>query len=299
MTAEKADRTSGRNGDATTASSGGVTVDEAIEVTPELVEAFDRLVPQLSSSSPPPGHDQLVEIVTSAASMLLVARDRSGAIIGSLTLAVFRVPTGRLAWIEDVVVDESARGAGAGEALVEAAVAGPELTGPSRSTSPRDPAGRRPIASTCGPGSNPGPPTCTGSSSTAESRAATVGAADRRSASLWAVGSHLRACWSQMSEPEPDPTSDTWPRRSLVRFGGWVLCGIGVIGVVAALAFDTGQATSAASQVWPPFVLVAGLLLVGLVADHDGLFARPATDWPVAPRAASPCLPEPVCWWPG
>jgi ribosomal protein S18 acetylase RimI-like enzyme len=123
VTAEKADRTSGRNGDATTAPSGGVTVDEAIEVTPELVEAFDRLVPQLSSSSPPPGHDQLVEIVTSAASILLVARDRSGAIIGSLTLAVFRVPTGRLAWIEDVVVDESARGAGAGEALVEAAVA--------------------------------------------------------------------------------------------------------------------------------------------------------------------------------
>ncbi|HEX3981607.1 MAG TPA: GNAT family N-acetyltransferase [Acidimicrobiales bacterium] len=123
MTAEKADRTSGRNGDATTASSGGVTVDEAVEVTPELVEAFERLVPQLSSSSPPPGHDQLLEIVTSAASILLVARDRAGAIIGSLTLAVFRVPTGRLAWIEDVVVDESARGVGAGEALVEAAVA--------------------------------------------------------------------------------------------------------------------------------------------------------------------------------
>ncbi|HEX3981608.1 MAG TPA: SLC13 family permease [Acidimicrobiales bacterium] len=75
-----------------------------------------------------------------------------------------------------------------------------------------------------------------------------------------------------MSEPEPEPTSDTL-RRSLVRFGGWALCGIGVIGLVAALALDTGQATSAASQVWPPFVLVAGLLLVGLVADHDGLFA--------------------------
>jgi arsenical pump membrane protein len=42
---------------------------------------------------------------------------------------------------------------------------------------------------------------------------------------------------------------------------------------VVALALDTGQARSAASQVWPPFVLVAGLLLVGLVADHDGLFA--------------------------
>ncbi len=100
-----------------------MTVNEATEVTPELVAAFERLVPQLSSSSPPPGHDQLVEIVTSTASILLVARDPAGAIIGSLTLAVFRVPTGRLAWIEDVVVDESARGVGAGEALVEAALA--------------------------------------------------------------------------------------------------------------------------------------------------------------------------------
>jgi ribosomal protein S18 acetylase RimI-like enzyme len=123
VTAENADRTSGRNGDAKPAPDRAVTVSEVTEVNSELVEAFERLVPQLSSSSPPPGHDQLVEIVTSAASILLVARDRTGAIIGSLTLAVFRVPTGRLAWIEDVVVDESARGVGAGEALVEAAVA--------------------------------------------------------------------------------------------------------------------------------------------------------------------------------
>jgi ribosomal protein S18 acetylase RimI-like enzyme len=106
-----------------TPSAGKVNVDEVTEVTPELVEAFERLVPQLSSSSPPPGHDHLADIVQSAASILLVARDSAGTIIGSLTLAVFRVPTGRLAWIEDVVVDESARGAGAGEALVAAAVA--------------------------------------------------------------------------------------------------------------------------------------------------------------------------------
>jgi len=100
----------------------GVVVSEATEVTLELVEAFTRLIPQLSSSSPPPGHAELVEIVASETSELLVARDRTGTIVGSLTLAHFRVPTGVRAWIEDVVVDESARGAGAGEALVEAAV---------------------------------------------------------------------------------------------------------------------------------------------------------------------------------
>ena len=54
--------------------------------------------------------------------MLLVARDPSGRVVGSLTLALFRVPTGLRAWIEDVVVDESARGAGVGEALVADAV---------------------------------------------------------------------------------------------------------------------------------------------------------------------------------
>ncbi len=100
-----------------------MTVTEATEVTDELVEAFAHLIPQLSSSSPPPGRPELQEMVESASSIVLMARDGSGAPVGSLTLALFRVPTGLRAWIEDVVVDESARGGGAGEALVSAAVA--------------------------------------------------------------------------------------------------------------------------------------------------------------------------------
>jgi len=95
---------------------------EVDRVTDELIDAFAHLVPQLSSSSPPPGGSELQEIVDSASSILLVARDRADALVGSLTLALFRVPTGLRAWIEDVVVDESARGAGAGEALVAAAL---------------------------------------------------------------------------------------------------------------------------------------------------------------------------------
>ncbi|NIP51622.1 MAG: GNAT family N-acetyltransferase, partial [Gammaproteobacteria bacterium] len=43
-------------------------------------------------------------------------------ILGTLTLVVFRIPTGVRAWIEDVVVSESSRGKGIGGALVEAAV---------------------------------------------------------------------------------------------------------------------------------------------------------------------------------
>jgi ribosomal protein S18 acetylase RimI-like enzyme len=95
----------------------GVTVEEATAVTDEVVEAFRRLVPQLSSSSPPPGRRELEEMVTAPGTFVLIARDGGSTIVGSLTLVVFRIPTGMRAWIEDVVVDESARGQGVGEAL--------------------------------------------------------------------------------------------------------------------------------------------------------------------------------------
>jgi len=94
-----------------------VSVSEAHAVDDELVDAFARLTPQLSRSNPPPTRGELEEIVRSAASRLLVAREDNAAIVGSLTLVVFRIPTAVRAWIEDVVVDESARGQGIGEAL--------------------------------------------------------------------------------------------------------------------------------------------------------------------------------------
>ena len=101
-----------------------VEISAATAATPELVEAFVRLTPQLSSSSPPPSADELAEIVASPATVLFIARDPDdgGRIVGSLTLALFRIPTGLRAWIEDVVVDGEARGKGVGEALNQAAL---------------------------------------------------------------------------------------------------------------------------------------------------------------------------------
>jgi ribosomal protein S18 acetylase RimI-like enzyme len=96
---------------------GSVSVDEAHAVDDKLVDAFQRLIPQLSRSNPPPTREELDEVVRSAASHLLVARDGDGRIVGSLTLVLFRIPTAVRAWIEDVVVDESTRGQGVGEAL--------------------------------------------------------------------------------------------------------------------------------------------------------------------------------------
>lgn len=87
------------------------------DVTDQVVAAFARLIPQLSSSSPAPTREQLVEMVESGADHVLVAEDPDGTILGSMTLVVFRIPTGVRAWIEDVVVDEAARGRGVGEVL--------------------------------------------------------------------------------------------------------------------------------------------------------------------------------------
>jgi ribosomal protein S18 acetylase RimI-like enzyme len=98
-----------------------VAIEVCTEVTDDVVEAFARLIPQLSSSSPPPSRDELRELVESPATTLLVARDE-GEILGSLTLVVFRIPTGVRAWIEDVVVDDAARGKGVGAALNERAL---------------------------------------------------------------------------------------------------------------------------------------------------------------------------------
>jgi ribosomal protein S18 acetylase RimI-like enzyme len=99
-----------------------IAVMAATEVTPELVEAFARLVPQLSSSAPPPDAAALQAIIDHDASTLLIARD-GGVILGSLTLVVFPIPTGVRAWIEDVVVDGEARGRGVGELLNREALA--------------------------------------------------------------------------------------------------------------------------------------------------------------------------------
>ncbi|MHB8671274.1 MAG: GNAT family N-acetyltransferase [Acidimicrobiales bacterium] len=106
---------------------GALAVEEALSVTPEVVSAFARLVPQLSSTSPPPGEAELSELVASPATRVLIARlatdgESRGDIVGTLTLVLFRIPTGVRAWIEDVVVDGAARGRGVGEALTQEAI---------------------------------------------------------------------------------------------------------------------------------------------------------------------------------
>ena len=99
-----------------------VTIRLVTDVTESLSEAYKLLVPQLSTSSNPPTAENLKEIIESDSAQILIAEDRNGVILGTMTLIIFRIPTGIRAWIEDVVVDSSARGMGIGKELNLAAL---------------------------------------------------------------------------------------------------------------------------------------------------------------------------------
>jgi ribosomal protein S18 acetylase RimI-like enzyme len=99
-----------------------VEIEDVKSVSDDVVAAVERLAPQLSSSPRVPSREEIAEIIDSPATRLLVARRRNSDIVGTLTLALFRIPTGIRAWIEDVIVDEAVRGQGVGEALVQEAL---------------------------------------------------------------------------------------------------------------------------------------------------------------------------------
>jgi ribosomal protein S18 acetylase RimI-like enzyme len=105
-----------------------IEVKGAEEVTDELIEAIARLVPQLSTRAAQPSRAELEQIVRSPATTLLVAHD-GASVVGTLTLVLFRIPTGLRARIEDVVVDSRARNRGVGEALTREAVRLAEVAG--------------------------------------------------------------------------------------------------------------------------------------------------------------------------
>jgi len=106
-----------------------ITIEVVEAADGELVEAFAKLIPQLSRSSAAPDLETLDQIAKSEASTLLIARGEDGVILGSMTLAMFDIPTGRRAWIEDVVVDTDARGQGVGRVLNERALEIAEAAG--------------------------------------------------------------------------------------------------------------------------------------------------------------------------
>ena len=98
-----------------------VEIECVTEVSDELAEAFARLMPQLSPRLGALSRQAIVRVVCSDGAALFAAR-LDGRIAGVLTLVWYDVPSGRKAWVEDVVVDAARRGAGIGEALVREAL---------------------------------------------------------------------------------------------------------------------------------------------------------------------------------
>jgi ribosomal protein S18 acetylase RimI-like enzyme len=89
-----------------------------------VVEAFARLIPLLSSSAPIPDRARIERVLGHPGNTVFAARtpDPERRILGLLTLVHIELPTGAEARVEDVVVDDAARGLGLGRALVLAAL---------------------------------------------------------------------------------------------------------------------------------------------------------------------------------
>lgn len=95
---------------------------ELEKVSLEVLEAFLKLMPQLTKYSPPPTPEALNAMVDSPNTFIFLVRypDDNGDILGTATLATYQTPSGIHGWIEDVVVDRGARHHGIGRALTEA-----------------------------------------------------------------------------------------------------------------------------------------------------------------------------------
>ena len=92
-------------------------IERVTNVDDPLVRSFSRLIPQLTGKEKYPSREALEEVVKSENSYLLIATI-DGEVTGSLTLLFNRLVTGLKGWIEDVVVDEAARGKGVATALI-------------------------------------------------------------------------------------------------------------------------------------------------------------------------------------
>jgi GNAT superfamily N-acetyltransferase len=92
------------------------------KVSIEVLDAFQRLIPQLTKYSSPPTPEDLIKMIEARQTIIFLARypDPGGDIVGTATLATFQTPTGIHGWIEDVVVDQDYRHKGVGKALNEA-----------------------------------------------------------------------------------------------------------------------------------------------------------------------------------
>ncbi|HAY75537.1 MAG: GNAT family N-acetyltransferase [Verrucomicrobiota bacterium] len=98
-----------------------VEIIEISEASNEILSQVNGLLPQLSKSASPLSLESLDILAKSESTNLFVAKEGKK-VWGMLSLVLFPIPTGTKAWVEDVVVDSSARGKGIGKALMNHAL---------------------------------------------------------------------------------------------------------------------------------------------------------------------------------
>lgn len=102
-------------------------IERLVDVSDEVVGSLGKLMIQLAEDCKPPTKEYLQDIVNSSTYLFLAKEE--GRIIGTFSLVLYKIPTGRKASIEDVVVDVSMRGKQIGEKMIRFALdyAGAEL----------------------------------------------------------------------------------------------------------------------------------------------------------------------------
>ena len=97
-------------------------IEQLTYIDDAVLKAFQKLIPQLTGDSERyPTREELERVLKSEDTLVFVAEENDE-ILGTVTLAIYRIPSGIKAWIEDVVVDESARGKGVSVALMKHAL---------------------------------------------------------------------------------------------------------------------------------------------------------------------------------
>jgi ribosomal protein S18 acetylase RimI-like enzyme len=99
-----------------------ITIEKVSDVTPKVVAALAKLLPQLSESGAPIDARTILDIVSQNGTTLFLACDSTAQVLGTVTLVCFRIPSGRRARIESLVVDRDVRRRGVGRSLCEAAL---------------------------------------------------------------------------------------------------------------------------------------------------------------------------------
>ena len=97
-------------------------ISELTDPSSTALESINQLLPQLSSKASPITMERLSELVGSGSTMIFICTNEEAKIVGMLSLVIMKIPTGNRAWVEDVVVDQNARGQGLGKALMDHAL---------------------------------------------------------------------------------------------------------------------------------------------------------------------------------